>query len=461
MRAPYSLRRRLLAFLLIPLTVIGFIALFDAYRSARDTANEVFDRVLSGSALAMAERIFVNDDGLLDVDIPYVALDMLTSAAQDRVFYRLESDTGDFITGYEKLDVPATKLSEETRFSFHDASFRGAAIRIAVYQGAASTGERTMSYRVAVAETRNARDQLTQEILIRTALRQFFLIAAAAIIVWIAVTRSLRPLVGLQEAIGRRNSDDLRPIRHHVPTEVGGLVVTINGFMKRLDTALGALRHFTGNASHQLRTPLTIIRTQLALAQRSNNLDEAQAVLADCDQAVVDAERTLAQLLLLARIDETSSKSLETLETDITALAKSVTESMVVEAAKAGYDLGFEGGESTVCKIDPVLFRELLNNLIDNALKHASGGDEITVSVVNDQDAAILTVEDNGCGISEELQEKVTDRFFSNTEGQTTSSGLGLAIVNEIVAVFKGQMILSNRSPDKGLKVILHIPAMT
>ncbi len=105
MKAAYSLRRRLLFWLLISTAVIGTLALVDTYREAVETSNIVSDRVLAGSALAIAERVVVAEDGSLEVDIPYVALEMLTSAAQDRVFYRVDGPPGKFITGYQSLPV--------------------------------------------------------------------------------------------------------------------------------------------------------------------------------------------------------------------------------------------------------------------------------------------------------------------------------------------------------------------
>lgn len=101
----YSLRRRLLGWLLVSTMLIGLIALADTYQEAVSTANKVADRVLSGSALAIAERVVVSEHGDLEVDIPYVALEMLTSAAQDRVFYRVDGPPGQFITGYETLST--------------------------------------------------------------------------------------------------------------------------------------------------------------------------------------------------------------------------------------------------------------------------------------------------------------------------------------------------------------------
>ncbi|MEP4343903.1 MAG: sensor histidine kinase N-terminal domain-containing protein, partial [Lentilitoribacter sp.] len=222
----YSLRQRLLVWLLLPLLIIGIISLIDAYNSARLTADEISDRVLAGSALAIAERIFVNDDGDLDVDIPYVALEMLTSAEDDRVFYKIEGEAGDFITGYRNLNLPQSVDRSENNLKFSDAEFRNFPIRIAVLEGAASSSQSSLGYRLAIAETTNGRNKMAQDILIRSAIRQGFLILTAAIAVWFAVTRALRPLYTVRDAIGRRSSDDLRPILHAVPNEIKGLVTT-------------------------------------------------------------------------------------------------------------------------------------------------------------------------------------------------------------------------------------------
>lgn len=457
-RSAYSLRRRLLFWLLIPLSTIGIVALADTYRSARQTANEIFDRVLTGSALAMAERVFVNEDGDLDVDIPYVALDMLTSAAQDRVFYRLEGSNGRFVTGYERLMLPDTSGTSTDRFSYSDGVFRGAPIRIALFSGVASTSDAPISFRIAVAETTNSRDALTIQLLLRTALRQALLIAVAAIIVWIAVTRALIPFTLLGEAIERRSPDDLRPILHQVPKEVSGLVGTINGFMKRLEDALSALRHFTANASHQIRTPLAIIRTHLALAQRASHPEETKAALDACDRAIVDAERTLSQLLLLARIDEASSQAMAEQKACLSDIARDVVAANVIRASDAGYDLGFESEKTIECRGDEILLHELVSNLVDNAIKHGSSGDTITVRVTADSEMAVLQVEDNGSGIPQNALETVFERFAGQGSEPTEGSGLGLSIVAEIAKLFQGRIVLKSGQSEKGLLVDLRLP---
>jgi two-component system sensor histidine kinase TctE len=447
----YSLRRRLLGWLLISTAIIGCVALADTYREAVNTANIVSDRVLSGSALAIAERVVVSEDGSLEVDIPYVALEMLTSAAQDRVFYRVDGPNGQFLTGYQNLPS-VEKLRSDTPI-YVDAVFRGEPIRVAAIQRFASTGINSVPFSVTVAETTIARSRLAQAIILRSALRLLLMIVGAAIIVWIAVTISLRPLYRLSEAIDQRSPNDLHPIRQSVPVEVENLVETVNSFMVRLQSALDALRHFTGNASHQLRTPLAIIRTQLALSARASTLQEAQAAAHKGDASVAHAEHILAQLLRMANIDAAGSEEKQSLvDVDLVALAQSVTADYVPIAADAGIDLGFEDVEAAKVLAEPLLLGELLGNLISNAIAYAGRGSEVTVRVRRIEGVACLEVEDNGPGIAPEKRAMVRQRFARGDGNAAPGAGLGLAIVEEIAALFNAQLSLEDGAGGPGLK---------
>lgn len=458
MAAPtYSLRRRLLLWLLLPLLVIGALALADTWREAVATANTVSDRVLAGSTLAIAERVVVSEDGSLEVDVPYVALEMLTSAAQDRVFYRIDGPAGVFITGYQSLPTTSRSGAE---IAFSDNTFRGEPIRLAVLQRAASSGVSAIPFTVTVAETTLARTQLAQTILLRSAIRLGLLIMSAAVIVWFAVSASLSPLQRLREAIGRRNPEDLHPIEQDVPREVEGLVTTVNSFMTRLDSALNALRHFTGNASHQLRTPLTIIRTQLALATRASTPEQARAAAAAADEAVAHAERILSQLLLLARIDEAASDRVGQTVVDLGDLARGQTADHVVRARAAGVDLGFEGAEGLLVRGDAMLLGELLHNLIDNAIAYGGEGAEATVRVAASDNRVALEVEDSGPGIPPELLRTVRQRFVRGA-GSKPGAGLGLPVVEEIAALFGGHLTLGKGRAGSGLLVQVSFPEAT
>lgn len=454
-RPSYSLRRRLLLWLLLPLLAIGLAALFDAYRSARLTADVISDRVLAGSALAIAERVFVNDDGQLEVDIPYVALDMLTSSEEDRVFYRIEGPQSQFITGYQQLSIPEEFARSERNLHYANSQFRGAPIRLAVFSAAAASDTVSLAYRVAVAETTNARAKMARDILLRSALRQSILIIAAALIVWFAVTRALRPLYRLEEAVGRRSPEDLRPIRHRVPSEVGGLVRTINDLVKRFGSSLTALRNFTANASHQLRTPLTVMRTQLELARRAGNKEDLARALDETDDAIGEAERMMSQLLVLARIDAAAQEDLSRQTCDAAAISRLVCEDLISANASPQADLGYEGPDHATVRGDPVLFREMLRNLVENAMRHGGSPIEITLRTRCEGGRVIVEVEDNGVGIDPEQRPAVLERFRRGADSSAEGSGLGLAIAGEIVTLFGGTLELATPTSGQGLLVTM------
>lgn len=445
MRRAHSLRRRLLGWLLAGAAILCALALADTWREATRTAASVSDRVLAGSALAIAERVTVGIDGGLAVDIPYAALEMLTSPARDRVFYRVDGPQG-FVTGYDTL--PRARRNGDR--GFRDAAFAGEAIRVATLWRQASTGTTALPFTVTVAESTLARRELARAILMRSAARLALLILGAALIVWIAVTLSLRPLARLERAIAARSPDDLHPLDERTPQEVAGLVAAMNGFMQRLGVTLAALRNFSGNASHQLRTPLAVVRTELELAARAGTQAGMRAAASRADAAVARAERILAQLLLLARVDAASP---DAAVIDITALARNLTADLVPEAAMRGADLGFDGTAARI-RAEPTLIEEALRNLIDNALKYAGAGAEITVRVQTGTDIALM-VEDNGPGIPPDRCERMTLRFARAGDG--TGFGLGLPIVAEIAALFHGQFRLSPR-PGGGLYATLRFP---
>ena len=455
----FSLRRRLLGWLMLSTAIFAGIAIFDTYREAIYTADAVSDRVLSGSALAIAERVVVAEDGSLEVDIPYVALEMLTSAAQDRVFYRVDGPKGEFLTGYQMLPVASDLLTDSP--TYLDASFRDEPIRVASLRRFASTGINSVPFTVTVAETTGARTQLAHAIIIRSALRLGLMALGAALIVWIGVTLSLRPLYRLSEAIDQRSPNDLHPIRQRVPIEVENLAHTVNSFMVRLESALNALRNFTGNASHQLRTPLAIVRTQLALAERADNLADVKQAAKRGDASIAHAEQILAQLLRMANIDAASSGDAKDLiKLDLLDLSQSVTADHIPEAAEAGIDLGFDGEDMVLIKAEPLLFREMLGNLIRNAIAYAGEGAEVTVRVMKIGSTPILEVEDNGPGIAPEKRKLIRQRFARGDDNNQPGAGLGLSIVEEIAGLFGAKLDLMDADGEKGLKARISFPTL-
>lgn len=451
---PYSLRRRLLLWLLIATAILGLVALVDTWREALRTAQSVSDRVLFGSALAIAERISVDEAGGLEVDLPYSSLEMLTSAAQDKVFYRVDGPVGSFLTGYADLPVIAAPPGG---VAFADGVHDGVNIRSATLMREISTGAASIPFSVTVAESTRARAALARAILIRSALRLALLVLGVALLVWIAVTVALRPLERLGGAISERSPDDLRPVTADTPEEVEPLVQAVNQFMGRLKTALDALRNFTGNASHQLRTPLAVVRTQLALIDRSTGPDEAAAASEKAKSALERAERVLSHLLVLARVDASASAALLT-PVDLVTLAKEVTSELVPDALTQDIDLGFEGAAAAEVAADPTLLAELLRNLVSNAIRYAGHGAVITVRVRAQTGGPVLEVEDNGPGLSQaqmlavaQLGRGAPRPTPQIARREESGMGLGLAVAAEIAALFKADFRLGAPGSGSGL----------
>lgn len=450
----YSLRRRLLVWLLLATAVLGLIALLDTWREALRTAQGVSDRVLFGSALAIAERVSVNEAGGLDVDIPYSSLEMLTSTAQDKVFYRVDGPVGTFLTGYRDL---AVIVAPPGGVAFADGVRDGVGLRIATLRREISTGAASIPFAVTVAESTRARSALARAILIRSALRLALLVLGVAVLVWTAVTLALRPLERLGDAIADRSPDDLRPVTADIPEEVEPLVHAINQFMERLKTALDGLRNFTGNASHQLRTPLAVVRTQLALIDRSASPQETAAASDKAKAALERAEHVLAHLLVLARVDASASAAVLA-PVDLVVVAKEVTSELVPDALIRDIDLGFEGEGAARVAADPILLAELLRNLVSNAINHAGRGAVVTVRVRDLPQGPRLEVEDNGPGLSQaqmraaaQLGRGAPRPSPQIAKGQSNGMGLGLAVAVEISSLFKATLRLDRPASGSGL----------
>lgn len=440
----WSLRRRLLAWLFLSTAILGIVALTDTWFEAQRTAQSVSDRVLAGSALAIAERVTVDLSGEIEVDIPFSALDMLASAAEDQVFYRIDGPTG-FLTGYETLPV-VPEGADGT--AFMDGALNATRLRIASLYGQVSTGEGILPFTVTVAESTRARDLLARAILLRSALRLSGLALGAALIAWITVTVALRPLDRLARTLQSRAPDDLSPLQADIPSEVAGPIGAMNGFMARLDGAVAALRNFTGNAGHQLRTPLATVRAQLALIARASPPEAAPAV-AKAETALIRAERVLAQLLMLARIDAAAARRALP-QTDIAAIARATTADAIPEATRNGHDLGYEGADTLAARADPVLCAELLTNLVDNAIRYAGANATITVRALPTPQGPTLEVEDDGPGLPPDAIPRLIARQDLRTDAAQGTHGLGLAVVAEIARLFGATLDFLPAASGKG-----------
>jgi two-component system sensor histidine kinase TctE len=304
---------------------------------------------------------------------------------------------------------------------------------------------------VQVAETLNKRAALSSSIISGVLLPQFAIIPLAVILVYLGLMRGIAPLRMLQERIHRRRPSDLSPIPvERIPDEVRPLVTAFNQMMGRLEENLQAQQRFIGQAAHQMRTPLTGLKMQTEIALSETDPAQMRHALQLIAESTDRAAHMINQLLMLARAEASHEKLHNVVPLDLDALARGVTEEWVVRAMAKGIDLGFESsGRPLFISGVPVLLRELLTNLIDNAIKYTASGGHVTVRALAEQ-LALVEVEDDGIGIPVEERGSIFERFYRVLGTDAEGSGLGLPIAAEIAELHQAGIDLLTGSTGRG-----------
>jgi two-component system sensor histidine kinase TctE len=453
-----TVRAQLMGWLLVPLTCVWIVDAILTYATVKRTLDVAYDRALHGSALAISEHVTLGA-GEPVVDLPPIALEMLDTGDQERVFYRVsyrDPDRADtFITGYE--DLPPAPSAAPGAPLFYDASYRGDAVRVAALYASLPTGDRIVVL-VQVAETLARRQTVTRSLVAGALAAQVALIAVAAGVVWLGVARGLRPLRELGREVARRSPEDLTPVGEDVPREVAQIVRATNDLMARVRDAIAAQQRFVADASHQLRTPLAVLRAEADAALRLEDPAAIRAAIARLRDHSQATSHLAAQLLALARAEPGTERSGPQEPLDLEAVAREACAALVPEALARGVDLGFEGAGPVPVRGRPLLLREAVANLVDNALRYGRPAGRVTVTVSRgDGGAACLAVEDDGPGIPEGERARVLDRFYRIPGTGGDGCGLGLAIVSEIARRHGGSVHLLDASAG-GLRVEVRIP---
>jgi two-component system sensor histidine kinase TctE len=266
-------------------------------------------------------------------------------------------------------------------------------------------------------------------------LPQFIILPIVLALVWFALARGLSPLAQLQERIRARGSDDLSPIAsNQVPEEISPLVRSLNEMLSRLSLSIEMQKRFIADAAHQMRTPLAGMRMQSELALRQTDSGEIHRSLEQLAKSSEAATRLVNQLLALARAENQPQAGTAMLPLELAELARSTVQDWVQASFAHKIDLGFEAPPDPVHIVgNPTMLRELLSNLIDNALRYTPAGGSVTVRVRGGEgEQGYLEVEDTGPGIAPPERERVFERFYRILGNSAEGSGLGLAIVREI-----------------------------
>lgn len=458
-----SLRNQLLRWLILPLVVVVAANAVSLYRDALEAADVAYDRALLSSTRALAERVAVKG-GQVVADVPYLALDSFETDTLGRIYYKVTGLRGETVSGYADLppvpaDVPRSDLYPAL-VRFYHASYNGEPVRIAaLLQPVYDDSMRGIAL-IQVGETLDARRALSRRILVGTLLRQALLVLAVATLVWFAVRLVLRPLMRLKSEVETRALSDLSNIDPAlVHREVRPLVAAMNGTMARMQELIASQRRFIADASHQLRTPLAVLKTQAELALRENDPAAMRAIVRSIAGTTDGAVHLANRLLTLARIEQGGG---EPGPVSLAALARQVGLELALPAVQKGIDLALEAEDDAVSvNGQELLLHELVSNLVDNAIRYTPAGGSVLLRVGRTGAGALLEVQDSGPGIAPGERDKVVEPFYraqATLEANPGGTGLGLAIVRDI-ARMHGATLALGQGDGGGLKVSVSFPA--
>ena len=457
-RPPGSLRNQLLRWLLVAVNSIS------AYTNGLETADVAYDRALLASTRALAERVSVKD-GKVVADVPYVALDSYETDTLGRIYYKVSGIDGETVSGFDDLPpVPANVPRSEAYpalVRFYHAEYHGEPLRIAaLLQPVYDDSMRGIAL-IQVGETLDARRGLSRKILFDTLLRQGVMLLAVATLVWFAVRLVLAPLMQLKLEVERRDVHDLSDVDAAlVHREVRPLVGAMNSTMSRMQGLIASQRRFIADASHQLRTPLTVLKTQAQLALRENDAAAMRAIVASI-AVTTDATVHLAnRLLTLARVEH-GGEAAAMHPVALAEVVRQVALELALPAVQKQIDLSLDVGGTPMVDGQALLLHEMISNLLDNAIRYTPPAGKVALRVRATPSGALLEIEDSGAGIASAERDKVFLPFYRSVATMADNqggTGLGLAIVRDIAVLHGAAIALDHGAGGKGLKISIAFP---
>ncbi len=458
-----SLHRHLLLWLLLPQLVLWAAAAFVTYNLAARYADQAIDAAQYTASKALARQIKPIGNGLL-IDFPRAAQDILEADPDDRIYYTVSTPPGQFILGNRKLPPPPEIASPRLgQPYFYNGTMTEAGrempVRVAAQYLRYGEVDQPQLMLVQIARGRASREQLARRILLDTALPLSVLVALMSMIVWAGIRAGLAPLARMRALVEDRAPNDLAPLElEAAPREVHALAKAINTLLATVHQSVSSQRRFVSDAAHQLRTPLAGLKSQTELALAEAADPALKARLQRVHDSATRSAHLVNQLLTLARAEPESTLAQGRARIDLVKLAAEPAAELVPRARQAGIDLGFEDqvGAPLFVLGNALLLREALVNLIDNALRYAGRGANVTVRVRALAGQAQIEVEDDGPGIAPADRERVFQRFARATNAGD-GCGLGLAIVREIAERHAGSVHLEGNAP-RGLRVLLRLP---
>lgn len=462
-RKPQSLFAQLLLFLGLPLLLLWGLSAFNSYVSALQAATQAYDRTLLSSARTISERLGVRE-GRLEVNVPWVVLDSFELNMNDRLYYKVVDPTGRIISGYDDLPPMPPSTTRTTLYPalawFYHTQFHGQAIRVAKLLQPVNEGGVVGMAEIYVAETLQSRRYLARQLLFSSLATQGLLVLLTLVVAGWLLRRVLRPMRQLSGIMVRREPGLLTPLPELLPwSETRLLIVAFNRYLDRLRGLLSRQERFSADASHQLKTPLAILKTQVSVALASPQpevwRESLQGMRVTLDNTISLTER----LLQLSMVKRKEQGDRQFSEVDVQEIVFHSCFSRLAQARSKQIDLGYEGIQTPLyVDGDGLLLAELCANLLDNALKYTPDSGTVTVTLSRDESAVYLDVEDSGPGIEEGQITQALQPFQRlDNVGRAVGAGLGLALVNDIARLHRTSPQLSRSETLGGLRVRIRL----
>lgn len=453
-----SLKAQLLAWLLLMVSLIGLLLLLEAYYSTQRAATRAFDRALSDAVLTISEAIQWQD-GHPHIMIPAAALQMLATDHQERIFYRVLDAQGERLSG--NLDIPLSDTDRHrARLSpvWSDIDYQNERWRLHGESIQSAGWQEQDPVQIWVGHTTEGRKALAQALFQSAVGRFLVMVLLVSAMVMITMKVALAPLKNLRQQLRQRRPDDNYALEIEVPREMDELVETMNHLFARQRDNHDALLRFTADASHQLRTPLAGLQNISELALRQQDPSQWQSALEKINISAQKTSRLASQLLNLTRLRHAQKPENGTL-LDLKTLLQEVTLEWAEREHSYHHDLGLSQlpAEATLIQGDVWAIRELINNLIDNALQYTPPGTQVTLGLLTSDQHVELFIEDNGPGVPASQLPRLHHPFERGGRQDTAGSGLGLAIVDTIARQHHASLHINERAPS-GLRVSLRFP---
>ena len=451
-----SLRRTLLAWLILPLLLLVPLSAAVLYRLAVRPALDGLDRALTDTAVALTGILEVHA-GVATLPLSEQTMHALRADLVDEVAFAVGDAHGELLGGDAALLALKPAGLAGGQWRFFDAGLRGRTLRVAAF--GAACGAPGAVCAILVAESLVKRHEAERSIGMASLAAALLLAASLAVLALLAVRRGLRPLLRAAALMQSRSLQRLEPLPlSSVPREAAPFVLALNDLFARLQVAASAQRAFVEDAAHQLRTPLSTLRVEASQALAQPHPPALRPTLERLQAAAERAAHLAQQLLTLARAEgATLGAEASHRRVDLASLASAAADEWLHPALAAGQDLGFELQPAAVHG-DALLLREMLDNLVHNAILHAGPGAHVTVRTRSAAGQAVLEVEDDGQGMPAAELETVWQRFHRGSGATGLGSGLGLAIVRDIARLHRGEARLQAGAGGRGIVARVSLP---